>query len=43
VFDRAGASGVFVGAGAVLLVAAAMIFVSLRDRSESGVAVTSEA
>jgi len=43
VFDRAGASGVFVGAGAVLLVAAAMIFVSLRDRSEAGVAVTSEA
>lgn len=43
VFDRAGASGVFVGAGAVLLVAAAMIFVSLRDRSEAGVAVASEA
>jgi predicted MFS family arabinose efflux permease len=43
VFDRAGASGVFVGAGAVLLVAAAMIFVSMRDRSEAHVAVTSEA
>jgi DHA1 family purine ribonucleoside efflux pump-like MFS transporter len=43
VFDHAGASGVFVGAGAVLLVAAAMIFVSLRDRSEAGVAVASEA
>ncbi|HVI53745.1 MAG TPA: MFS transporter [Luteibacter sp.] len=35
VFDRAGASGVFVGAGVVLLVAAAMIFVSLRERSEA--------
>jgi DHA1 family purine ribonucleoside efflux pump-like MFS transporter len=43
VFDRAGASGVFVGAGAVLLVAAAMIFVSLRDRSEAGATVASEA
>ena len=43
VFDRAGASGVFVGAGAVLLVAAAMIFVSLRDRSDAGATVASEA
>jgi DHA1 family purine ribonucleoside efflux pump-like MFS transporter len=43
VFDRAGASGVFVGAGAVLLVAAAMIFVSLRDRVEAPVAMASDA
>jgi DHA1 family purine ribonucleoside efflux pump-like MFS transporter len=43
VFDRAGASGVFVGAGAVLLVAAAMIFVSLRERSEATLAMASDA
>ncbi|KLD68671.1 major facilitator transporter [Luteibacter rhizovicinus DSM 16549] len=43
VFDHSGASGVFVGSGAVLLVATAMIFVSLRDRSEAGVPVASEA
>lgn len=43
VFDHAGASGVFVGAGAVLLVAAAMIFVSLRDRMEAPVAMASDA
>jgi DHA1 family purine ribonucleoside efflux pump-like MFS transporter len=43
VFDRAGASGVFVGAGAVLFVAAAMIFVSLREPSEATLAVASDA
>lgn len=43
VFDHSGASGVFVGSGVVLLVATAMIFVSLRDRSEAGVPVASEA
>lgn len=43
VFDHTGASGVFVGAGAVLLVAAAMIFVSLRDRLEAPVAMASDA
>jgi DHA1 family purine ribonucleoside efflux pump-like MFS transporter len=43
VFDRAGASGVFVGAGAVLLVAAAMIFVSLREPSDATLAVASDA
>lgn len=43
VFDHSGASGVFVGSGVVLLVATAMIFVSLRARSEVGVPVASEA
>ena len=43
VFDHTGASGVFVGAGAVLLVAAAMIFASLRDRLEAPVAMASDA
>jgi len=43
VFDHTGASGVFVGAGAVLLVAAAMVFVSLRDRVEAPVAMASDA
>jgi len=43
VFDHTGASGVFVGAGAVLLVAAAMIFASLRDRVETPVAMASDA
>jgi DHA1 family purine ribonucleoside efflux pump-like MFS transporter len=43
VFDHTGASGVFVGAGAVLFVAAAMIFVSLRERSPATLAVESGA
>jgi predicted MFS family arabinose efflux permease len=43
VFDHAGASGVFVGAGVVLFVAAAMIFVSLRESSPATLAVESSA
>ena len=43
VFDHTGASGVFVGAGAVLFVAAAMIFISLRERSPATLALESGA